>query len=154
MKEKAGERQTLVEIIMERVPFGEDGPTWQFHGVYLGVTVLQLCSPDNKFRLLFIYSPFCFVVHWLPQCTTISSWMVEKMMKKIMMCQWLLMVVTILTKHGKILASDVMNEKIYDNLHFIWHIYAHMLRNLHLSPGVCGLVSKQLMIRDKNLFGK
>ena len=68
---KAGEGHTLIEIIQKRLPFGNDGPTWQLHGIYLGVTVLRLCSPDKKFRLLFIYSPFCFVVHWSPTCTKI-----------------------------------------------------------------------------------
>ena len=66
--------------------------------------------------------------------------------------KWLKMVVSVLKTSNHNIQFNVMNDRITDNLMFIWHIYAHWAIFLHLPAAVCAIVFKQLMFATVNLF--
>mmetsp|Transcript_3526 Transcript_3526/g.7878 ORF Transcript_3526/g.7878 Transcript_3526/m.7878 type:complete len:1074 (+) Transcript_3526:454-3675(+) len=124
-----------------------------FRSPILPIVVLKKPRLDNgMFRLLFLYNPFCYATFWNPKCTKVSLKRVRSMARTVMQCQWLLMVVTVLTTENHDLTFDVMDQPITDNFMFIWHIFAHWAIFLHIPAAVCALVFKQFLILSDNLF--
>jgi len=124
-----------------------------FRSPILPIVVLKKPRLDNgMFRLLFLYNPFCYATFWNPKCTKVSLKRIRSMARTVMQCQWLLMVVTVLTTENHDLTFDVMDQPITDNFMFIWHIFAHWAIFLHIPAAVCALVFKQFLILSDNLF--
>jgi len=118
-----------------------------FRSPILPIVVLKKPRLDNgMFRLLFLYNPFCYATFWNPKCTKVSLKRIRSMARTVMQCQWLAMVVAVLTTANHDLKFDVMSQLITGNLMFIWHIFAHWAIFLHLPAPVCALVFKQFLL--------
>ena len=145
----------LVDLMLQRRPFGEDGPCWEVLFVFFRVTVMILNSAtDDLTRLIFVFSPPCYAVSWSPTCTSTSYARFSLMAETIISLQFLLIVFGLLkTRNAAVLTYDVMNDKICNNLVFAWAAFAHMCLHLHLPVGVCTVVFKNILVwTEANMF--
>ena len=57
---------TLVQLILERRPYGEDGPKWYHRWTFKLIVVLQINLSDGILRLAFVHYSPCNMLWWKP----------------------------------------------------------------------------------------
>ena len=136
---------TLVQLILERRPYGEDGPKWYHRWTFKLIVVLQINLSDGILRLAFVHCLPCNMLWWAPD-VTIGWKKLRSSEDTAESLQWLNVVI------NKIRCSDfdLIIDTSYDrpiagNLLFVFEMNAHFNRMIHISPDMCSQAAKNFL---------
>ena len=136
---------TLVQLILERRPYGEDGPKWYHRWTFKLIVVLQINMSDGILRLAFVHCSPGNMLWWAPD-VTIGWKKLRSSEDTAESLQWLNVVINKIRSSDFDLIIDTSYDRpIAGNLLFVFEMNAHFNRMIHISPDMCSQAAKNFL---------